>query len=68
MLLRLVIGTGVFAFGYFLGYEVGRTEPLREELRRARQRGFRVTDYESDIIDATVIDPIPAHNEGHTRH
>jgi hypothetical protein len=36
--IRILIGVGLFTFGYHLGREVGRTEPLREELRRARGR------------------------------
>ena len=37
MLVRLVLGVGLFALGYYLGREVGRAEPVREELRRARE-------------------------------
>jgi hypothetical protein len=36
MWLRLVIGGGLFALGYYLGREVERTKPVREELARAR--------------------------------
>lgn len=38
MLLRLIAGVGLFAFGYYLGREVGRMQPIREELARARAR------------------------------
>jgi len=38
MLLRLLAGAGLFAFGYYLGKQVGMTEPLREELARAREK------------------------------
>jgi hypothetical protein len=37
MLTRLVAGFGLFALGYYLGKEVGRTEPIREELDAARR-------------------------------
>ena len=37
MLIRMTVGVGLLAFGYYLGREVGRAEPLREELRRARE-------------------------------
>jgi hypothetical protein len=36
MLTRIVAGIGLFALGYYLGKEVGRTEPVREELATAR--------------------------------
>lgn len=35
-LLRLLAGAGLLAFGYYLGRQVGRMEPIREELARAR--------------------------------
>ncbi len=38
MLLRLLVGTGLFAFGYYLGKQVGMTEPIREELARTRDK------------------------------
>ena len=37
MIVRLFLGAGLFALGYYLGREVGRSEPVREELRRARE-------------------------------
>lgn len=37
MLTRIVAGIGLFALGYYLGKEVARTEPLREELDAARR-------------------------------
>ncbi|MFM1892291.1 MAG: hypothetical protein RLZ44_1368 [Pseudomonadota bacterium] len=33
---RLLVGTGLFALGYYLGKEVERTRPVRDELDRAR--------------------------------
>jgi hypothetical protein len=38
MLLRLITGVGLFALGYYLGREVGRMAPVREELQRARDQ------------------------------
>lgn len=38
MLGRLVVGVGLFALGYYLGREIGRTEPIRDELKRARRQ------------------------------
>lgn len=37
MIVRLFLGAGLFALGYFVGKEVGRAESVREELRRARE-------------------------------
>lgn len=37
MILRVLIGTGLLALAYYVGREVGRTEPIREELRKARE-------------------------------
>jgi hypothetical protein len=36
MILRLVLGAGLVALAYYIGREVGRTELVREELRKAR--------------------------------
>ena len=38
MLMRLIVGAGLFAFGYYLGKQVGMTEPLRADLARAREQ------------------------------
>jgi hypothetical protein len=35
MIARIFIGTGLFALGFFLGKEIGRTEPIRDKLRHA---------------------------------
>ena len=36
--IRILIGIGLFTFGFHLGREVGRMEPLVEELERERRR------------------------------
>jgi hypothetical protein len=46
MLIRLIVGAGLFAFGYYLGKQVGMTEPLRADLARAREQDD--TDPEAD--------------------
>ena len=33
---RLLLGVGLFALGYYVGREIGRLESLREEMRRLR--------------------------------
>ena len=38
MILRLLVGVGLLALGYYVGREVGRAEPVREELRKAREQ------------------------------
>ncbi|MEA3292094.1 MAG: hypothetical protein U9Q71_07325 [Pseudomonadota bacterium] len=48
MLLRLIMGTGLIAFGYYMGREVGRTEPIREELKRVRENGEIEAPHEKD--------------------
>ena len=47
MLLRVILGAGLFAFGYYLGREVGRHEPIREELEQARKHRERAQPEES---------------------
>jgi hypothetical protein len=37
MIVRLVIGTGLFALGYFVGKEVGRAESIRDQLSWAAE-------------------------------
>jgi hypothetical protein len=39
MIARIFIGAGLFALGFFLGKEIGRTEPIRDKLRRAAGGG-----------------------------
>lgn len=36
MLLRLIAGAGLLALGYYVGKQVGRMEPIREDLERSR--------------------------------
>lgn len=45
---RILIGIGLFTFGYHLGREVGRLEPIREELSRARRRGVTIDGEKSE--------------------
>lgn len=50
---RILIGIGLFAFGYRIGREVGRMEPIREELSRVRRR-------RGVTIDAQKAEPVAA--------
>ncbi len=36
MIFRILVGAGLLALGYYVGREIGRTESVREELRKAR--------------------------------
>ena len=38
MIARVFIGIGLLLLGYCVGKEVGRMEPIREELRKAREK------------------------------
>ncbi len=38
MMFRLIIGAGLFAFGYYIGKQVGLTEPIRKEFAQAREK------------------------------
>ena len=42
MFLRVITGIGLFAFGYYIGKQVGRMEPINEELAHTRDQ--RSTD------------------------
>jgi len=35
--IRLLIGGGLFALGYYVGREIGRLESIRDEMRRLRE-------------------------------
>ena len=47
MILRLALSSGLVLLGYYIGREVGRTEPIRREMhefreqRRGRDRGTK---------------------------
>ena len=52
MLLRLIAGAGLVAFGYYVGKQVGRMEPIREELARA---AAQASDADG-VADETVVE------------
>ena len=52
MVYRLVIGVSLFALGYYLGREVGRTEPIREKLRRARSAKRPDNEREQQLVES----------------
>jgi hypothetical protein len=37
MIVRLLTGAALVLLGYYIGREVGRTEPIRKELEEARE-------------------------------
>ena len=57
MIGRLIISLGTFAFGYYVGREVGRMHSVREELRKAGKQGTTITVKPStvDIDDEHAI-------------
>ncbi len=56
MFYKLIATTAVFALGYYLGREVGRTEPIRRELEEVRkQRADEALD-DGEGLDQAVDD------------
>lgn len=37
MILRMLTGAGLLLLGYYIGREVGRAEPIRKEMEKARE-------------------------------
>lgn len=62
MFYRIIINLGLFALGYYLGREVGRTESVRERMRQVRESGGPVNLREGVVID---MEPIPQEQAGH---
>ena len=54
MILRLIAGVGLVALGYYVGKQVGRMEPVREELAKARN--FRLADSGSEDAVGTLLE------------
>ena len=48
LVIRMLVGTGLFVFGYYLGREVTRTERIREELQNPKTRRVQ-TKYDSPV-------------------
>jgi hypothetical protein len=62
MIYRLIINLGLFALGYYLGREVGRTESVRERMRQVREAGGPVNLREGVVID---MEPPASDKAGH---
>lgn len=54
MIYRVIVNLGLFALGYYLGREVGRTEGIRDRMRQVRESGGPI-----NLRDAVVIDMEP---------
>jgi hypothetical protein len=54
MLLRLIASVGLVALGYYVGKQVGRMEPVREELAKARE--FQLADSGSEDDAGTILE------------
>ncbi len=48
MIIRVLLGAGLLALGYYVGREVGRAEPIRKQLDEARTEGDQVDAMEED--------------------
>ena len=48
MLSRLIASLGLLALGYYVGKQVGRMEPIREELEQARRSKETADDAGTD--------------------
>jgi hypothetical protein len=60
MISRLFVSLGLFALGYYVGREVGRTEAVREQMRQVREAGGSVNLREGVVID---MEPMVANEE-----
>ena len=43
MIFRLLFSASLFALGYYIGKEIGRTEPIRKDLEKARREAEETT-------------------------
>ena len=43
MIIRVLTGAALLLLGYYIGREVGRTEPIRKELEEARKNDKKPT-------------------------
>ncbi len=50
-LIRVLCGLGLMALGYYVGREVGRLEPIRDELFRTRRKREASETYDADEPD-----------------
>ncbi len=68
MIYRMIVNVGLFALGYYLGREVGRTEGVREQLRQAREGGGSVYLGEAEVIqrEKTAANRTEAHGSKST--
>ena len=71
MIVRLFVGAGLFALGYFVGKEMGRAEYIRDQLRWAREDGELIPTSRESTASADslrtepgVTDDVPLEQEG----
>lgn len=53
MLLRILGGAGLLMLGYYIGREVGRAHPIREQLKQQREEGEKNEKEENKQIKDT---------------
>ena len=71
MIVRIFVGAGLFALGYFVGKEMGRAEYIRDQLRWASEDGELIpTRRDSAAIaeslrtESEVANDVPLEQEG----
>lgn len=52
-ILLCLAGMLIFRIGYYIGHQIGRTEPVREHLRRSREN----TPPPTVRLDADLVSP-----------
>ena len=51
MILRVLTGTALLLLGYYIGREVGRTEPIRKEMEEAREMEKKPARKKASVAD-----------------
>ena len=57
LFLRVLVASGLLLLGYYVGREIGRTEPVREELRRERDRRAAAPHSPCTVTTTERVDP-----------
>jgi hypothetical protein len=51
MIIRVLTGAALLLLGYYIGREVGRTEPIRKELEEARENDNKPIEEQESKTD-----------------
>lgn len=63
MIVRFLIGAGLFAFGYFIGREIGRAESIRDQLDWATENDELVVEEQNAVADIVTREQTSAGSE-----